>query len=69
MIANLARHLAAGGVLIAGFQLSPGRLTLSAYDRCCETAGLALQERYATWDAGPWLGQGSYAVSVHRKVS
>ena len=67
VVANLARHLSPGGVLIAGFQLQPGRLTLAEYDAHAEAAGLALAERWATWDREPWVPGGDYAVSVHKK--
>lgn len=65
VIANLARHLAPGGALVAGFQLLPGRLDLGAYDALAGAAGLHLAERWATWDRRPYAG-GDYAVSVHR---
>lgn len=67
-VANLARHLAPGGVLVAGFQLTaspPADVSLSSYDRWCADAGLALEARYSTWEAAPYDG-GPYAVSVHR---
>jgi SAM-dependent methyltransferase len=67
VVTNMARHLAPGGVLIAGFQLMPGRLALDRYDECASNAGLALAERWATWDCDPWVSGGDYAVSVHRK--
>lgn len=67
VVANMARHLAPGGVLIAGFQLQAGRLTIEAYHAHCAAAGLTLAERHATWDRDPWQAGGSYAVSVHRK--
>jgi SAM-dependent methyltransferase len=66
-VANLARHLDPGGLLVAGFQLErPGRpMTLAAYDQMCAVAGLELMERSATWDGEPYVG-GDYAVSVHQ---
>jgi len=65
VVANLARHLAPGGALVAGFQL--GRhLDLASYDEHCRAAGLELAERWATWDRRPWVNGGDYAVSVHR---
>jgi hypothetical protein len=67
VVANMSRHLHDGGVLIAGFQLQPGRLTLAQYDACATAAGLELGERWATWDCDPWDGSSTYAVSVHRK--
>jgi SAM-dependent methyltransferase len=68
VVANLARHLAPGAVLIAGFQLMPGRLTLDDYDEMAEAAGLTLAERWATWDREAWDSGGDYAVSAHRKA-
>ena len=67
VVQNMARHLAADGVLIAGFQLSVGYLALEEYDRLAEAAGLVLSERYTTWDRAPWTWAGTYAVSVHRR--
>lgn len=67
VVANLARHLAPGGVLVAGFQLD-GHLSLTAYDDMCRRAGLELDGRWATWDRKPWSEGGEYAVSVHRAV-
>ena len=65
LVAGCARHVAPGGVQIAGFQLGRGYV-LDAYDRHCAAAGLELVERWATWDRQPAPGDGSYAVSVHR---
>src|SRR5690242_4190636 len=50
VVANLGKHLSHEGVLIAGFQLMRGRLALERYDEICARAGLALRERWATWD-------------------
>jgi SAM-dependent methyltransferase len=77
VIANIARHLAPGGVLIAGFQLLQGdaggehfaralRMTLARYDGLCADAGMRLHDRFATWEKAPYSG-GDYAVSVHRR--
>jgi SAM-dependent methyltransferase len=67
-LANMARHLSPGGVLIAGFQLEADRLTLSRYDKLAAVpGGLALAERWATWDCATWVSGGEYAVSVHQR--
>ena len=68
IVANLASHLIDDGLLVAGFSLdsSLGALTLSEYDKACTEAGLALVDRFATWERAPYDG-GTYAVSVHRK--
>ena len=65
MIAGVARHVAPGGVLIAGFSLDRG-YTTTAYDTHCKAAGLTLTERYATWSKAPFA-DGDYAVSVHSR--
>ncbi len=67
VLANVAKHLAPGGFLVAGFQLRPGGLTLERYDALAAEAGLTLVDRFATWDEDPWLPGGNYAVSVHQK--
>ncbi len=66
LVAACGRHLAAGGRLLAGFQLQEGWPTLDEYDSWCAAAGLALEDRFATWDREPYAG-GAYAVSVHRR--
>lgn len=66
VVANLARHLQPGGLLVAGFQLRDGGLTLAQYDAHCAAAGLTLVERFATWERAPYDG-GDYAVSVCRR--
>lgn len=66
VLKNLARHLAPGGLLVAGFQLRPGGLDLRRYDELALAAGLEPYERFSTWDAERWRPGGSYAVSVHR---
>ncbi|MGW1915703.1 class I SAM-dependent methyltransferase [Streptomyces sp. NPDC002076] len=72
VVERLAAALRPGGLLVAGFGLDeahlpvPPSITLPEYDDCCATAGLALVDRFATWDADPYDGDG-YAVSVHRR--
>ncbi len=64
LVAGCARHVAPDGVLIAGFQLGRG-YELADYDAHADAAGLTLRERFSTWDADPFPGDGTYAVSVH----
>ena len=65
VISQLASLLVPGGLFVAGFQLTTGRLSLDHYDRHAAAAGLELVDRWATWDRRPFDG-GDYAVSVHR---
>jgi SAM-dependent methyltransferase len=69
VLSNLARHLAPGGRLIAGFSLRPGQLGAADHDRFAEASGLFLAERWSTWDRHPWEPAGDYQLSVHRKPS
>ncbi len=64
VVGRCAAHLSPGGALVAGFQLRGGGYGLDRYDADCAAAGLALSERYSTWERGAWSG-GNYAVSVH----
>lgn len=64
VVSNLARVLSPVGRVVAGFQVGD-RLTPERYDTLCDTAGLDLESRWATWDRDPYEG-GNYAVSVHR---
>ena len=66
VLERLAAHLHPGGLVVAGFQVVPGGLTLGRYDELAVAAGLQLAERFATWDRDPWEPGGNYAVSVHR---
>ncbi|WP_234538342.1 class I SAM-dependent methyltransferase [Streptomyces shenzhenensis] len=72
VVKRLATALRPGGLMVAGFGLDeahlpvPPGITLPEYDECCAAAGLALVDRFATWDAVPYDG-GGYAVSVHRR--
>ncbi len=70
VVTNVARHLNFGGYLIAGFQLQRDdgrRVSLSDWDTWTSAAGLALVERFATWDEDPFTPTDDYAVSVHRR--
>jgi hypothetical protein len=52
--------------MVAGFQLDQG-FGLHDYDLVCRAAGLTLVERWATWNGQPFVDEGGYAVSVHRR--
>jgi 2-polyprenyl-3-methyl-5-hydroxy-6-metoxy-1,4-benzoquinol methylase len=65
VVAGCARHVAADGVLITGFQLGQ-RYDLATYDAETAAVGLCPVERYATWDRDPFADDSDYAVSVHR---
>jgi len=64
VVANVARTLVPGGLLVAGFGVGR-QLTLARYDALAEDSGLTLEQRWATWERAPYSG-GDYAVSVHR---
>lgn len=69
-LANLARHLNPGGLLVAAFELTPpswSRLTLARYDQLTAAEKLTLVARWSTWEQAPWQPTDRYAVSVHRK--
>ena len=69
VVANMAQHLAAGGRLVAGFQLGDGRYRLADFDAAAAAVGLELEHRWSTWSRAPFVAEGAnYAVSVHRRA-
>jgi SAM-dependent methyltransferase len=66
VLTQVAGHVRARGLVVAGFELIAGRLSLDRYDELAAAAGLTLEARFATWDRRPWTRGGDYAVSVHR---
>jgi len=70
VVTNLAGHLVDGGLLVAGFAVGAaerGGVEVDRYDALCASSGLALVDRWATWDRQPYAG-GAYQVSVHRRT-
>lgn len=67
VVANVGARLARGGVLVAGFQLLPGRLTVDRYEECVVAAGLVPAARYATWDGDRFTPGGDYVVVVSKR--
>jgi SAM-dependent methyltransferase len=65
LVAGCARHVATGGVMIAGFQLGRG-YGLDDYDADCDAAGLEFDHRFSTWDGEEYGSGRDYAVSIHR---
>ena len=62
VVTRCAAHVAAGGLLVAGFSLRG--ITLDEYDVACTAASLTLVDRWSTWEREPYDG-GDYAVSTH----
>ena len=67
-VAACARVLQPGGRLVAGFSLREGWPTPADYEGWCADAGLAVEDRFATWDGQPYSG-GDYLVAVHRSAA
>ena len=67
LVAGGARHVAPGGALVLGFQLGRGLRARRVRRALPPTPGSRSDERFATWDRDPFPGDGSYAVSVHRR--
>ena len=66
VVGQLADRLAPDGLLVSGFQLNTGRLTLERYDEYAAAAGLELVHRWSTWDREDFSGD-DYAVSAHAR--
>lgn len=70
VLANMASHLKAGGLLVAAFELNPHsctQLTLAGYENMAASVGLTRMARWSTWDQDPWQVGNSYVVSLYCK--
>lgn len=72
VLSRLRDHLSPTGLLIAGWSL-PGHqpdgaaaVDAADYQRAAIAAGLSPEDRYSSWDAAPWPGDGTYALTLHR---
>jgi SAM-dependent methyltransferase len=65
VLRSVARHVEPGGPVVTGFGLDKG-YPIAEFDRAVTAAGLALEQRFATWDLRPWRPDSDYAVSVLR---
>lgn len=66
VVANMARHVRVGGMLVAGFQTNRG-YSADAYTRDCQHAGLRLVDTYSTWQMARSGPSDDYVVSVHQR--
>ena len=67
VLANAARWLRPGGLVVSGYSIHPGGFGASQHDALAARAGLVLQHRWSTWDRHPFSPGDRYAVAVHRK--
>ncbi len=67
VLSNLAERCAPGGLVVAGFQLVAGRVSVGEYDEHARAAGLAPVTRWSSWDRAEFDDSAAYVVAVHRK--
>jgi SAM-dependent methyltransferase len=67
VIANVARWLEPGGLLVSGYSIVAGGFGPTEHDALAARSGLVLEDRWSTWDRQPFGPQDRYAVSVHRR--
>lgn len=73
VLRRMREHLTLDGILVAGWSL-PGHqpegaaaVSAEAYEGAAFAAGLVLTTRYASWSGDRWPGDGSYALTLHRR--
>lgn len=73
VLRRMREHLTLDGRLVAGWSL-PGHqpagaaaVSVEEYERAAFAAGLVLTTRHASWDGRAWPGDGSYALTLHRR--
>ncbi len=66
VLTRVAAHVKPGGVVVLGFDLDL-HYTLDVFDADLKTAGLHIEQRFATWDLRPLADNPDYAVTIARK--
>lgn len=62
VLESLRRHVRPGGRIILGFA-TDRELSLAAFDADVASAGLVLEQRFATWDLVPFSAEADFAVT------
>ena len=66
VLTRLAAHVRPDGPVVVGFGTDRG-YPLADFDAHAATAGLRLDQRFATWDLRPWRADADFAVTVLRR--
>jgi 2-polyprenyl-3-methyl-5-hydroxy-6-metoxy-1,4-benzoquinol methylase len=66
VLRRVAAHLRPDGFAVIGFAAGRG-YELPDFDRHAAAAGLATEQRFATWDLRPWRSDSPFSVSVLRR--
>ena len=62
VLRRVAAHVRPGGRIVTGFH-TDREYTVEQFDRDIVSAGLSLQQRFATWDLVPWTDDATFAVT------
>jgi SAM-dependent methyltransferase len=65
VLTRVAAHVKPDGAVVVGFRLDL-HYTLDAFDADLETAGLSVEQRFATWDLRPLTDDAAFAVTIAR---
>jgi 2-polyprenyl-3-methyl-5-hydroxy-6-metoxy-1,4-benzoquinol methylase len=67
VLTRVAAHVKPDGAVVVGFRLDSTYL-LHAFDADLESAGLQVEQRFATWDLRPFTDDTDFAVTIARVV-
>ena len=65
VLTRVAAHVKADGVVVVGFRLD-ATYSLDAFDADLDSAGLRIEQRFATWDLRPFTDDADFAVTIAR---
>ena len=65
VLRRVGEHVVADGIVVVGFGTDRG-YSLESFDEDVRSAGLKVEQRFATWDLRPWSDSAGFAVSVLR---
>jgi 2-polyprenyl-3-methyl-5-hydroxy-6-metoxy-1,4-benzoquinol methylase len=66
VLTRVAAHVKPDGVVVVGFRLD-GTYRLDTFDADLGSAGLQVEQRFATWDLRPMTDDADFAVTVARR--
>jgi 2-polyprenyl-3-methyl-5-hydroxy-6-metoxy-1,4-benzoquinol methylase len=65
VLRHVGAHVRPGGPVVVGFGVDRG-YALADFDRDVATAGLRIENRFATWDLVGWTDDATFAVTILR---
>ena len=67
VLRHVADHVVDDGFVAVGFHIS--KLALASFEKAVADAGLAIEQKFATWDLRAWHPEADFVVAILRRPS